>query len=441
MDADIAIKNGTIITMDNNARIIENGFLLIKDKKILALGPMEEFPEGTYNEILNAGNHLVLPGFVNTHTHLPMVILRGIAEDLVLHKWLELIWKYEAKLGADDFYLGTIIACLESIRSGVTCVHDMYLDEFPIAKACIDTGMRAVLSYGMIDLFADDNAKKRESELAITKKLLNTYPKENELITISIAPHAPYTNTAEMLLASRDLAIEYNVPIHIHLAETKKEFDDFKKEHNKTPVQYLESLGFFDNVNVITAHSIWLSEEDIEILKNRGVRVTHNPASNMKLGSGIAKISEMQKAGILIGLGTDGAASNNNLSMLSDMRLMAFLQKVSHLDPEVLTSYDVVRMATIDGAKILGLGNKIGSLEEGKYADIVVYDLNDVNITPASNYYSTIVYSLKEYNIDHVILNGKILYKNKSFINPSKVESYIKSFQDFIRDLPKRLES
>jgi len=159
----------------------------------------------------------------------------------------------------------------------------------------------------------------------------------------------------------------------------------------------------------------------------------------MKLGSGVARISEMQKAGILVGLGTDGAASNNNLSMLSDMRLMAFLQKVTHLDPEVLTSYDVVRMATIDGAKILGLEDKIGSLEVGKYADIVIFDLNDVNITPASNYYSTIVYSLKEYNIDHVIINGKILYKNKSFIDPSKVKSYIESFQNLIRDLPQRL--
>jgi len=425
--------------MDTNSNIIENGFLLIKEKKIFALGSMREYPDGTYGEIVDAKNHLVMPGFVNTHTHLPMVILRGIAEDLVLHKWLDLIWKYEAKLGADDFYLGTIIACLESIRSGVTCVHDMYLDEFPIAKACIDTGMRAVLSYGMIDLFADNKVKKRESELKITKDLLNTYPKENELITISIAPHAPYTNTPEMLLASKDLAIKYNVPIHIHIAETKKELDDFKKEYEKSPVQYLEDLGFFEGVNIIAAHSIWLSDEDIEIFKKRGVRVTHNPASNMKLGSGVARISEMQKAGILVGLGTDGAASNNNLSMLSDMRLMAFLQKVTHLDPEVLTSYDVVRMATIDGAKILGLEDKIGSLEVGKYADIVIFDLNDVNITPASNYYSTIVYSLKEYNIDHVIINGKILYKNKSFIDPSKVKSYIESFQNLIRDLPQRL--
>ncbi len=440
MKVDVAIINGTIVTMDSNYTIVPKGFVLIRDKKIYSIGPMEEFPTNDYSEIIDVDNHLIMPGFINTHTHLPMVLLRGLGENLALHDWLTLIWKYEAKLTTEDFYLGTIIAGLESIRSGVTCVHDMYLDEFPIGKACEDLGLRAVLSYGMIDLFADNQIEKRESELNITKQLLKKWPAENDLITITIGPHAPFTNSPEILLESTKLARKYNVPIHIHIAETKKEKKDFEAKHGKTSVQYLEDLGFFEGVNVIAAHCVWVTDNDLAIFKKRNVKVAHNPASNMKIGSGIAPIPKMLEAGIPVGLGTDGAASNDNLSMLNDLRLVPYIQKGMHLDPTLISSKEVVSMATIDGARVLGMEDRIGSLEPNKLADMIVFDLNDVNITPSSNPYSLIVYSLKEYNLKHVLINGKFVYKDKKFIDPKKVKRDISSFKKLVDNLNKRVK-
>jgi len=440
MKTDIAIINGTIVTMDSDYTVLSKGFLLIRNNKIFNMGPMEKFPADDCSEIIDADNHLIMPGFVNTHTHLPMVLLRGLGENLALHDWLDLIWKYEAKLTTEDFYLGTIIAGLELIRSGVTCVHDMYLDEFPIGKGCEDLGLRAVLSYGMIDLFADNQKEKRKSELSITKRLLEKWPAENDLITITIGPHAPFTNSPEILLESNKMARKYNVPIHIHIAETKREKKDFEAKHGKTSVQYLEDLGFFEGVDVIAAHCVWITDDDLAIFKKRNIKVVHNPASNMKIGSGVAPIPKMLKAGITVGLGTDGAASNDNLSMLNDLRLVPFIQKGMHLDPTLISSREVVSMATINGAKVLGMEDRIGSLEAGKLADIIIFDLNDVNITPSSNPYSLIVYSLKEYNLRHVVINGKFIYKDKNFIDPEKIKGYISLFREIVENLNKRVQ-
>ena len=435
MEADIAITNAIVLTMKSNLQIFQRGYLLIKEGKIFSIGEMDDFPRGNYNEIIEAKGKIVLPGFVNTHTHLPMVLFRGLAEDMNLQEWLTLIWKYESHLSKTDCYEGAYIACMESIRSGVTCIHDMYFYEDEIAKACKEAGIRAVLSYGIIDKFAEDIQVKREEELKKTEEFIQKWHNKYDLISVSIGPHSPQTCTPDTLIQSKELAKNYGCPVHIHIAETEKEKEEIFSEYNKSIVKYLEDLGFFHDSHTIGAHCVWLEEEDISILKRRDVRVAHNPSSNMKLASGLAKIPELIKNNIPVGLGTDGAGSNNNLSILQEMRLAGLVQKGFHRNAELLPAHKIVQMATIDGAKVLGLENKIGSLEEGKAADICIFDLTDVNIHPYMDIYSTIVYSLREYNLTDVLINGQFVYKNKDYIKKDLLQDHLSRFRESFKQL------
>jgi 5-methylthioadenosine/S-adenosylhomocysteine deaminase len=438
MNAEIAIKNALILTMNSDLQVFQRGYLLIKGNKIISVGDMDKYPEGSYKKVIDAKGKMVLPGFVNTHTHLPMVLFRGLSEDTKLQEWLAQIWRYEDHLSKTDCYEGAYIACMESIRSGVTCVHDMYFFEDEIAKACVEAGIRAVLSYGIIDKFVDDIQARREEELKKTENFIQKWHKKNDLISVSIGPHAPTTCTAETLLQSKELGQKYDCPIHIHIAEAETEKEEIFKEHNKSIVKYLEDLGFFHESHTIGAHCIWLDDNDISIFKKHGVKVAHNPSSNMKLASGLARIPEMLENNITVGLGTDGAGSNNNLSILVEMRLAGLIQKGFHGNAELLPAHKLVQMATIDGAKVLGLDNKIGSLEEGKFADICIFDLADVNIHPNTDVYSTVVYSLREYNLTDVLINGQFVYKNRDHINKQLVQSHLSRFRKSFKELHKK---
>jgi 5-methylthioadenosine/S-adenosylhomocysteine deaminase len=440
LDADIVIKNATILTMNADSQIHLKGYLLIKGQKIISVGDMVDFPKGDHKEVIDAKGKIILPGFVNTHTHLSMVLFRGLSEDTKLQDWLSHIWKYEGYLSKTDCYEGAYIACMESIRSGVTCIHDMYFYEDEIAKACQEAGIRAVLSYGIIDKFAEDVETRREEELKKTEDFIQKWHKKNDLISVSVAPHAPNTCTPKTLLKSRELAKKYDCPIHIHIAETKEEKKEIEKEHHKGVVKYLEDLGFLDDSHTIGAHCVWLDDEEIKIFKEKNIKVAHNPSSNMKLASGLARIPEMLEKDIIVGLGTDGAGSNNNLSILMEMRLAGLIQKGFHRNAELLPALKIVQMATIDGAKVLGLEEDIGSLEVGKSADICIFDLMDINVHPYTNIYSTVVYSLKEYNLEHVLINGKFVYKNKDFIDKQLIRNHMNRFKHSFKALQNRVE-
>ncbi len=418
--------------MDNDLNIIENGMVVVSGNKILQAGKVEDLKnQYSAREVIDCGNSIVMPGLINTHTHAAMAYFRGLADDLPLTEWLEKhIWPAEAKFVKPDFVRkASELACLEMIKSGITFFNDMYYFSGVTAEACKQVGIRAMLSDAIID-FPAPSYKNVNEAIRLFKEFYNKY-KDDELINISIQPHAIYTCCKKTLIKIKELAQEFNIPIHIHISETKKEVDDCKKQHGKSPVEYLDKIGFLSD-KVIAAHSVWLSNNDLEIYKNRGVKVSHCPMSNMKLASGIAPIPEMLKMGITIGIGTDSAASNNTLDIFSEMRTCALLHKVGSLDPTALKAREVVKMATVGGAKVLGLENKIGSLENGKRADIITINLDKPHLTPIYNPFSHLVYCVEAQDVENVIINGKVIMGNREVktIDEEKVLEEAKGFQD-----------
>ena len=423
-DNTILIKNAFILNPNNFEEKKQS--LLIKNDLIAEIS--DEIDESNADKIIDAEGKILLPGFVNTHTHLSMTLFRGLADDLSLDSWLnDHIWPMEANLNGDYCYIGALLGAVELIKSGTTTFSDMYFYMEDVARAVDEAGIRAVLSYGMID-FGD--AEKREAELNENLELFkNCNGMADGRIKVFFGPHSPYTASEELLIRTRQLADEYNMGIHIHVSETQKEINDVSAEKGLRPFEYLDKIGFL-GPDVVAAHSVWLSDEEIEIIKKNDVKVSHNPCSNMKLASGIAPVSKLIENGICVSIGTDGASSNNNLDLIEELKTASLLQKVSTLDPNVLNSHEAIAMGTIKGAEALGLDDEIGSIEVGKKADLILIDTNSANMVPdSSTLTSNVIYSANGSNVDTTICNGKILMENKKLTVLDEQEIYEKAHE------------
>ena len=421
-DNTILIKNALILNPNNFEEKRQS--VLIKDDLISEIA--DEIDESNADKIIDASGKILLPGFVNTHTHLSMTLFRGLADDLSLDSWLnDHIWPMEANLNGDYCYIGALLGAVELIKSGTTTFSDMYFYMEDVARAVDEAGIRAVLSYGMID-FGD--AEKREAEIKENLQLFeNCNGMADGRIKVFFGPHSPYTASEELLIKVRELADKYNMGIHIHVSETQKEIDDVSQEKGLRPFEYLDKIGFL-GPDVVAAHCVWLSDEEIEIIKKNGVKVSHNPCSNMKLASGISPVSKLIENDICVSIGTDGASSNNNLDLIEELKTASLLQKVSTLDPNVLNSHEALAMGTIKGTEALGLSDEIGSIEVGKKADIILIDTNSANMVPdSSTLTSNIIYSSNGSNVDTTICNGKILMENKKLTVLDEQEIYEKA--------------
>ncbi len=413
LPADIVITGGTIITMAGPN--IENGSIVITNGRIIEVGRSADVDKKYEAETtINARGMAVVPGFVNAHTHAPMTLFRGIADDRDLMDWLtNFIFPAEAKnVDAEFVKWGMRLAAAEMIRSGTTTFADMYYFESVIAREAKAAGLRAVVAQTMIDFPAPDN-KTWDETLAYVRKFVAEW-KGDRLITPALAPHAPFTVSREHLKQVRALATELGVPILIHVSETKEELKQVAERANgMTPPAYLDSIGFLGD-DVVVAHGVWLTPDDMQRFAARKVGVVHCPESNMMLASGVAPIIQMQRAGIDVGLGTDGpAGSNNNLDMLEEMASAARLQKVFRNDPKALSAREVLELATIGGARVLGLNEKIGTLEVGKRADVVVIDLDTAKTQPVYSPESAIVYAASGSAVTTTIVDGKILMRDR----------------------------
>ncbi len=407
---DIIVLNGTVLTMDAQETLMMNGAVAIKGDKIVALGPADAFSEFKAKRIIDAHGGIIMPGLVNTHTHASMTCFRGLADDLPLMTWLnDYIFPAESKLDEERVYRGALLACAEMILSGITCFCDMYLFEDAVARAAKDAGMRAVVGEVLYD-FPSPNYGPLEKGFAYTEMLIDKW-KDDELINIAVEPHSTYLCAPDLLKRASILALKHDLPLVIHVSETRNEVDLIKDKYGLTPVGFLEDLGVL-SPNLLACHCVVLTEEDISLLHRFNVKVSHNPESNMKLASGIAPIPELLKEGVCVGLGTDGCASNNNLDIFLEMDTAAKLHKVNTFDPTVMDARTVVRMSTMEGAKALGLGDVTGSLEIGKKADLIVIDTKKPHLVPMYNPYSHVVYAVKGSDVAASIINGKVVMED-----------------------------
>ena len=409
--ADILIKDGYVITMDPQRHILERGSVAIEGGRIAAVGKDINVKAGT---VIDARGKTILPGLINAHTHLSMVLLRGVADDLPLMEWLEKkIWPIEQNLTSNDCYIGALLGCLEMVKSGTTCFADQYFYMEDVARAVDEAGLRGVLSRGIIEL---DDPEKREATIREGERLVKTcHGMANGRILTMFGPHAAYTCSSECLMRVKELAKKYKVGIHTHIAETQEEIEKITEKYGKRPVEHLDSIGFL-GPEVLAAHCVWVTGREIKIIQKQSVKPVHNPVSNMKTASGVAPVPEMLASGMPVALGTDGAASNNSLDMFNEMKFAALLNKVHMSDPTALPAQKVLEMATINGAIALGLQDEIGSLEVGKKADIVLVDMKKPHLTPLHNVISHLVYSAIGSDVDTVIVDGKILVRGRKVL-------------------------
>ncbi|OPX57189.1 MAG: N-ethylammeline chlorohydrolase [Methanobacterium sp. PtaB.Bin024] len=409
----ILIKNTTIL-----ANGLRKGSVLIEDGKIIDINNKIRF--WGIDEVIDAEGKILIPGLVNTHTHLSMTLLRGLADDLPLDTWLnEHIFPREAHLEGEHCYAGAILAALEMIKSGTTTCNDMYFFMDEVARAIDESGIRALLCHGMID-FGDEEKRKGEYKetLRIIDKCHNT---ADGRIKVALGPHTPYTCSTELLNWVRKKADENGLKIHIHVSETEKEVEDSLNDQKKRPFEYLEHIKFL-GPDVIAAHAVWLSGAEIALIKNNNVKISHNPLSNMKLASGISPVSDLLANDVCVSLGTDGVASNNNLDLFQEIKTASLLQKVRTLDPTVLPATKMLEMATINGATALGMEEEIGSIEVGKKADLILVDMKTPHLTPYRNPVSHLVYSAEGSDVDTVICNGEILMREREVLALDEVE-------------------
>jgi 5-methylthioadenosine/S-adenosylhomocysteine deaminase len=405
--ADLIVRGGTVVTMDEKRRVIENGAVAVRDGKIVAVDAAANVArQFRAKRFIEARGKAVIPGLINTHTHAPMSLFRGISDDLDLNDWLtKYIFPAEAKNVTEQFVrAGTRLALAEMIRGGTTTYCDMYYFEDAIADETAKAGVRGVLGETIIRFPVADN-KTPEDAMAYAERFVNKW-KNHKLIVPALAPHAPYTLTEAHLRAIRALADKLNAPLVIHLAETRKEVEDISKEHAARPVEYLSKINFL-NDRTIAAHVVFANDAEIDLLQKNGVGVAHNPQSNMKLASGVAPVPQMLAKDLAVGLGTDGAASNNDLSLWEEMDTAAKLHKLFTGDPKVVSAEQAFEMATIRGARALHLADKIGSIEVGKRADIAVVDLDSFHQIPLYNIYSHLVYATKANDVRSVVIEGK----------------------------------
>lgn len=395
------IKNAYIVSM---AGPISKADLLIEDDRIMEIGIIDKEAD----EVIDATGKVIMPGLINAHTHIAMSLFRGYSDDLELMEWLKNVWKVEDKMSAEDVYYASLLSEIEMIKSGTTTFNDHYFFEDETAKATIKSGMRGMLSRVIIN--EGNEAQKRIEE---AEKLYNDYNNAGEgRIKVVVGIHAPYTCPPKTIESGIALAKKYNIPIHIHYLETKAEIVQIKENYSKTVTEYLKDLGLFDS-HVILAHGVHVSDDDIKVLRDIRGGIVHNPISNEKLGSGIANTRKLIDSGITVALGTDGQGSTNTLDMFEEIKSAAYLQKVSYEKASAISAEEVLKMATIEGAKVLGLENDIGTLEVGKKADIIIIDLNKPHLCPVHDLYSTLAYSVNGADIETVIIDGKVVMKDR----------------------------
>ena len=436
-NVDIVIEADHILTMNSKDEILNGSAIAIKDGIILDIDAKEIIQKKYEAKIIITGEQrIIMPGLINGHSHAAMTLLRGIADDKSLIDWLNnYIFPLEKKFVSKEFVrVGTELACWEMIRGGTTTFVDMYFYPDIIAEVATRCGMRALVSSTVSDN-QTPNAKNAEDALINGESFINRWKKKNSLITPILGPHAIYSMKLEQLEQTRNLANNLNTPISIHLSESQFESEFSTQNYGMTSIEALESINFFDGTT-IAAHVVWPSDREIEILAKRNVGVVHNPTSNMKLSSGVAPISKMIEAGVLVGLGTDGAASNNDLDMWEEMRLASLLQKVTSMDPEVLPAIEVLRMATSNGAKIIGMDNEIGMIVEGMKADVIQIAYDDVHHIPSYDIASHLVYVTDEQDVMNVIVDGKLIMHQREFLtlNTKKIKEEVTSISNTIKE-------
>ncbi|MFO8165401.1 MAG: amidohydrolase family protein [Thermodesulfobacteriota bacterium] len=421
-EADILIHSGIILTMDNQNTIIPNGMVAISRNTISYVGSNEKGSIKAKKELDIQGG-LILPGLINSHTHAPMTLFRGLADDLPLVDWLNnYIFPVERKMDEDFVRVGSLLACAEMILSGTTTFCDMYLFEEEVARAAKEAGMRSMVGEVLYD-FPSPNYGELENGFRYTNELIERWSGD-PLVNIAIEPHSLFTCGEELLCKANDLALKKEVPLILHLAETKEEVTEVEKKFKTRPVQHLNDLGLL-GPHLILDHCVYINKSEIELLAENNVCIVHNPESNMKLASGIAPVPDMIAKGIPVGLGTDGCASNNNLDLFGEMDMAAKLHKVNNLDPTVMNAQTLIKMATKDGAKVLGLEKITGSLEVGKRADLIVIDTNKPHLVPMYNAYSHLVYAASGHDVKHSIIDGKIVMEDRRLLTLD-VEDIIK---------------
>ena len=408
--ADILVTNGIVLTLDADATEIINGAVAIGQDAITALGPADEFVDWSISQVIDARGGIIMPGLVNSHTHAAMTCFRGLADDLQLMTWLnDHIFPAEAKLDDQKVYSGTLLACAEMIMSGTTSFCDMYLFEDAVARAAKKAGVRAVVGEVLYD-FNSPNYGPIKNGFKYTQKLIDTW-QNDPLVTIAVEPHSTYLCAPQLLKKAFKLTQSFNLPLVIHLAESKSEISQIKERYNRTPVEHLAELDVLAP-NVLACHCVELTDNDIALLQRFDVKVAHNAESNMKLASGVAPIPRLINEGICVGMGTDGCASNNDLDLFLEMDSVAKLHKAKTLDPTVMDALTVLKMATIKGARALGLDQAIGSLEIGKKADLIIIDTNKPHLTPMYNPVSHLVYAAMGSDVTTSIINGNVVMED-----------------------------
>ena len=427
-EIDLIITGSKALLLDTANTCLDNAAVAIDAGVIVAVGQADKIT-GQYmaRKTLKAKDSLIMPGFVNCHTHAAMTCFRGIADDLELMDWLNnYIFPAEAKnVNKELAYWGSLLAAAEMIKSGTTTFCDMYIFEDETARAAKAAGIRCLIGEVLFD-FPSPNFKTTAEGIAYTKMLIEKW-KTDPLVSIIIEPHALYTCSTPLLTEVKELADakrlaeDYHLPIGLHLLENAAEKKQLEEKFGKSAVSFLKDIGYLDE-HLIAFHCVSFTQEDIDLFATHGCKISHNPASNMKLASGVAPVPEMLAAGITVGLGTDGCASNNNLDMIKEMSTTAKLHKVARLDPTVMDAQTVVRMATIEGAKALGMEKKIGSLEVGKKADIIIIGLNKPHLTPIYSEYSHLVYAMSGADVDTVLINGKIVMENRQLLTINEEE-------------------
>jgi 5-methylthioadenosine/S-adenosylhomocysteine deaminase len=401
---DLLIKGGKIVTMDPERRVIDNGALAISGNKIQKIYSAENLPNDLKaNKIIQAHGKVIIPGLINAHSHVAMTLLRGYVEDLVLYKWLEKVWQYElSTLNEESVHAGSMLAFAEMIRNGVTCVHDMYWHYMVTIDLAEDIGFRLISGPPITGIGDPDFDEMINTARNVLERI-----KSYDFIIPIVQAHSTYTTTPEMMHKVYELKGEYGVPFTTHASENQAEVDDVRQKYGKTPIELLQSYNLLDRGTVL-AHCVKLQDHEISLLSESETNVVHCPESNLKIGSGIARIADMIAAGVNVCIGTDGAASNNDLDLLGEIRTAALIQKGINENPEVLTTMQALEMATINGAKAYGIEKDLGSLEPGKRADMVIIDFDKSHLTPCHDIYAHLVYSVNKADVDTVIIDGQI---------------------------------
>ena len=433
---DLLLKNGMLLTMDTDDRRFSPGAVAIQGERIIAVGPSLQVEASVQTKkVLDAAGCVIIPGLVNAHTHAAMTLFRGLADDLPLMDWLQdYIFPAERNLTADMVYWGTMLACAEMILSGTTTFCDMYLFENKVAEAARDAGMRALVGEVLYD-FPSPHYGSIENGLNFTESLIEQW-KGDPLVRIAVEPHAPYTCSPQLLQRCQALAERHGVSLITHLSENQKEVDEVLRNYGRRPVAHLDNLGLL-NSNLIADHCVALDDRDMELLASRDVQVVHNPESNMKLASGIAPVARLLQMGVNVGLGTDGCASNNDLDLFGEMDSCAKLHKVANMDSTALSARTTLRMAMRNGAKALGLDDKIGEISPGKWADLIVVDFQKPHLVPLYEPASQLVYACRGADVKHTIIHGRLVMEDRQILSMdvNEVMEHARKYSQIIKPL------